>query len=256
MLYILSFSLQKKALKEFIEVFLNTGFIQPTFSLHGILVLFIKKKDGSLCLCINFHSLNHISKKDCYLLPLISDLLDLSYKAQVYTKINLCHAYHLVHIADSDEWKTTFRTCYGLFKWYIISFSLTNTSPAFQQFMNDLFFNLLDVCVMIYLDDILIYSNNMFKHHWHVEKVFKCLHKAGFYAKAEKCKFYSELVEYLGYILSLSGLTMSNDKVKIIQDLPEPKKVKDIQYFLGFANFYCWFIFNYSDIVILLTHLT
>ena len=108
---------------------------------------------------------------------------------------------------------------------------------------------------MIYLDDILIYLNNMSEHHWHVKKVLKCLHKAGLYAKAEKCEFHSESVEYLGYILSPSGLTMSNDKIKIIQDWPEPKKVKDIQFFLGFANFYYRFIFNYSDIVIPLTHL-
>ena len=100
---------------------------------------------------------------------------------------------------------------------------------AFQQFMNNIFSNLLDVCVMIYLDDILIYSNNISGHHWHVRKVLKHLHKTGLYAKVEKCKFYSELVEYLEYILSPSGLIMSNDKVKIIQDWPEPKKVKNIQ---------------------------
>ena len=135
-------------------------------------------------------------------------------------------------------------------------FGLTNASAAFQRFMNDIFSDLLDVCVMIYLDDILIYSNNMSEHHWHVKEVLKRLRKAGLYAKAEKCKFHSKLVEYLGYILSPSGLTMSDDKIKIIQDWLEPKKVKDIQSFLGFANFYCWFIFNYSDIVILLTCLT
>jgi len=109
---------------------------------------------------------------------------------------------------------------------------------------------------MIYLDDILIYSNNMSKHHQHVKEVLKYLHKAGFYAKAEKCKFHSELVEYLGYIFSSSGLTMSDNKVKIIQDWPELKKVKNIQFFLGFTNFYCQFIFNYLDIVILLTCFT
>ena len=109
---------------------------------------------------------------------------------------------------------------------------------------------------MIYLDDILIYSNNMSKHHQHVKKVLKCLYKAGLYTKVEKCEFYSESVEYLGYILSPSGLTMSNNKVKIIQDWQEPKKVKDIQSFLGFANFYHQFIFNYLDIVILLICLT
>ena len=109
---------------------------------------------------------------------------------------------------------------------------------------------------MIYLDDILIYSNNMSKHHQYVKEVLKCFYKAGLYAKAEKCKFHSESVEYLRYILSPSGLTMFDDKIKIIQDWLEPKKVKDIQSFLGFTNFYCWFIFNYSDIVISLTYLT
>ena len=119
--------------------------------------------------------------------------------------------------------------------------------------MNDIFSDLLDIYIVIYLDDILIYSNNMSKHYWYVKEVLKCLCKAGLYAKAEKCEFHSESVEYLEYILSPSGLTMSNDK---IQDWLEHKKVKDIQSFLGFTNFYCWFIFNYSNIIILLTCLT
>ena len=110
---------------------------------------------------------------------------------------------------------------------------------AFQQFMNDIFSDLLDVCVMIYLDNILIYLNNMSKHHWHVKEVLKYLCKASLYAKVKKYKFHLKSVVYLKYILSSSGLTMSNNKVKIIQDWPEPKKVKDIQSFLGFVNFYC-----------------
>jgi len=121
--------------------------------------------------------------------------------------------------------------------------------------MNNIFSDILDICVIIYLDDMLIYLNNMSKHHWHVKEVLKCLCKTGLYAKAEKCKFHSESVEYLEYILSLSGLIMSNNKIKIIQDWLEPIKVKDIQSFLGFTNFYCWFIFNYLDIVISLIYL-
>ena len=254
-IYSLSAS-EQEALKEFIEENLNMGFIQPTLSLHGALVLFIKKKDSSLRLCVDFHGLNCISKKDRYPLPLISELLDSPCKAQVYSKIDLRHAYHLVCIADSDEWKTAFRTRYGSFEWSVMPFGLTNAPAAFQQFMNDIFSNLLDVCVVIYLDDILIYSNNMSEHHWHIKEVLKHFHKTGLYVKAEKCEFHSESVEYLGYILSPSGLTMSDNKIKIIQDWPEPKKVKNIQSFLGFANFYCQFIFNYSDIVIPLTRLT
>ena len=122
--------------------------------------------------------------------------------------------------------------------------------------MNDIFSNLLDVCVVIYLNDILIYLDNMSKHHQHIKEVLKHLYKAGLYAKAEKCEFHYESVEYLEYILLSSSLTMSDNKVKIIQDWLKPKKVKNIQYFLGFANFYHQFIFNYSDIIIPLTYLT
>jgi len=119
-----------------------------------------------------------------------------------------------------------------------------------------MFSNLLDVCIVVYLDDILIYSNNITQHWNHVKEVLKRLYKARLYAKAEKCEFHLDSVKYLGYVLSLSGLTISNTKVKTIQEWPEPKKIKDIQSFLGLANFYRCFTFNYSDIVILLTCLT
>jgi len=112
------------------------------------------------------------------------------------------------------------------------------------------------MCVVVYLNDILIYSDDITQHQEHVKEVLKRLQKAGLYAKAEKCEFHLDSVEYLGYVLSPSGLTMSDAKVKTIQEWLEPKKVKDIQSFLGFANFYRYFIFNYSDIVIPLTRLT
>ena len=137
-----------------------------------------------------------------------------------------------------------------------MSFSLTNASMAFQQFMNNIFSDLLDVYVVFYLDNILIYLNNMFEHHQHVKKVLKHFYKTSLYAKVEKYEFHSELIDYLGYILSPLDLIMSNNKVKIIQNWPELQKVKDIQFLLGFANFYYQFIFNYLDIVILFVHLT
>ena len=129
-IYSLSASKQE-TLKKLIEDNLNIGFIQPTSSPHSTPVLFIKKKDGSLHLCVDFHSLNHISKKNYYLLSLISDLLDSSCKVQVCSKINLCHAYHLVHIANGNEWKTAFRTHYESFEWFVMPFSLTNAPMAF-----------------------------------------------------------------------------------------------------------------------------
>jgi len=152
---------EQEALKKFIKKNLSTGFIQPTSSPHSIPVLFVKKKDDLLCLCVKFCSLNHISKKDHYPLLLISDLLDSSHKAWVYSKIDLHHAYHLVHIADGDEWKTAFRTHYRSFEWFAMLFGLTNTPMVFQQFINNIFSNFLDVCVVIYLNNIPITCLNI-----------------------------------------------------------------------------------------------
>jgi len=155
-------------------------------------------------------------KKDWYLLPLISNLLDSPHKACIYTKINLWHAYYLVCIAKGDEWKTILWTHYEAFKWSVISFGLTNALAVFQHFMNNVFSNLLNICIVIYLDNILIYSNDITQHWNHIKEVLKWLWKLGLYAKTEKCEFYLDFVEYLSYVLSLLGLTMSNAKVKTI----------------------------------------
>ena len=123
---------EQENLKKFIDENLNIGFIRPTSSLHSILVLFVKKKDGSLCLCVDFCGLNHISEKDHYPLLLIFNLLDSSHKAWVYSKIDLCHAYYLVRITNGDEWKTAFRIRYRSFEWSVMPFGLTNASATFQ----------------------------------------------------------------------------------------------------------------------------
>ena len=159
------------ALWEFIDEHLAIGFIRPSRSPHGAPVLFVRKKDGSLRLCVDFQGWNKILWKDCYLLPLISDLLDVPKKARVYSKIDLRHAYHLVRIADGDEWKTAFRTRYGSFEWLVMPFGLSNAPAAFQCFMNDIFADLLDVCIVIYLDNILIYLEDLASHKYHVCKV-------------------------------------------------------------------------------------
>jgi len=254
-MYALS-AVEQEGLHQFMDQNLRNGFIHPSRSPHGAPILFIKKKDGSLRLCIDYRGLNKLSKKDQYPLPLIADLLDALGKACIYTKIDLWHTYHLVHIRKGDEWKTTFRTKYGSFEWQVMPFGLTNAPGAFQQFMNDIFVDMLDVCVVVYLDDILIYSSDMKTHAKQVKEVLRCLRKHKLYAKLEKCEFHKEKVEYLGYILTLDGLFMDPTKVKTIQDWPELRRVRDVQSFLGFANFYRRFIFNFSDIVIPLTQLT
>jgi len=135
-------------------------------------------------------------------------------------------------------------------------FGLTNAPSIFQRFVNEIFADLLDVYVLVYLDDILIFSDNKVDHKKHVKEVLRCLREHGLFVDGDKCCFHSDSVEYLGYIISSGGLRMVSTKVQVSQDWPEPKKVKDVQSFLGFANFYRHFIHGYSEIVLPLTHLT
>ena len=191
-----------------------------------------------------------------YPLPLLTDLLNAPKKVHVFTKIDLHHTYYLIQIADGKEWKTTFHTHYTSFEWLVMPFGLTNAPVAFQRFMNDIFSDLLDVCIIIYLDDILIYSEDMTQHKKHIKEVLWQLHKNGLYMATTKCEFHKESVEYLGFIISVNGLCLAQDKVQIILNWREPQRVRDVQSFLGFCNFYRCFIFGYSDIVIPLIHLT
>src|SRR5258707_2763613 len=160
--------LELTALREFLEENVQNGFIHPSKSLWGSPVLFIKKKDGSLRLCIDFRALNRVTEKDRYPLPLIPDLLNSLGLARIYSKIDLKHAYHLVRIAEEDEPKTTFRTHYGSYEWRVMPFGLTNAPAVFQRFINEVLGNLLDVCVVGYIDDILIYLDSIDQHWDHI----------------------------------------------------------------------------------------
>jgi hypothetical protein len=155
-----------------------------------------------------------------------------------------------------DEWKTAFRTCYGSFEWLVMPFGLTNVPTAFQCFVNDIFSDMLDICVIVYLDDILVYSKHPALHNEQVCEVLWQLHKNGLYANGKKCSFDIDRIEYLGFLVGPEGLRMDLAKVQVIIDWLEPRKVKDIQSFLGFANFYRRFIKNYSNITMPLTCLT
>ena len=244
------------ALRKFIDENLKSGFIYPTRSSHGAPILFAKKKDGSLRLCVDYRGLNRITKKDWYPLPLIADLLNAPGRARIYTKLDLRHAYHLLRIAPGDEPKTAFHTRYGSYEFRVVPEGLTNAPAAFQRFLNGLFADLLDVNVIVYLDDILVYSDDPAQHTAHVREVLRRLCEAGLYCKLPKCEFSVTTCEYLGYILSPDGFRMSPEKIAAVVDWPTPRKVKDIQSFLGFCNFYRRFIDKYSDITIPLTRLT
>ena len=247
---------EAKELKSQIDGLLAKGFIRPSTAPIGAPVLFAKKKDGTLRMCIDYRQLNLRTKKNKYPLPPINFLLEQLSGAKVFSKIDLRGAYHLLRIAEGEEWKTTFRSRYGSFEFLVMPFGLTNAPSVFQHYVNDVLREHLDKFVIAYLDDILIYSQNVAEHDSHVRTVLECLRKHQLYAKATKCAFRLEETEFHGYIVGKNGLRMDPAKVQTVLDWPIPTSVKAVQSFLGFANFYRRFIRDYSKIVGPLTTLT
>ncbi|SOV04618.1 uncharacterized protein UDID_17154 [Ustilago sp. UG-2017a] len=244
-----------KTLREYLEENLAKGFISPSDSLAASPILFVKKKDGSLRLCVDYRGLNRITIHNRYPLPLIDELLDRLHKARFFTRIDLRGAYNLLRIAKGDEWKTAFCTRYGLFQYNVMPFGLTNAPASFQHLMNDTFKDMLDRSLIIYLDDLLIYSSTLEQHQGHVSAVLARLRQAGLYAKAEKCQFSTSQTEFLGFVVSDQGVSMDPSKTEVITNWPVPTSVHDVQVFLGFCNFYRKFIPQYSRTAYPLTQL-
>jgi hypothetical protein len=244
-----------KALKAYIETNLASGFIQRSSSPAASPILFVKKKDGSLRLCVDYRALNHASVKNRYPLPLISEILERVGKAKIFTKLDLRGAYNLIRIKEGDEFKTAFRTRYGQFEYRVMPFGLTNAPATFQAYMDDCLRPYMDDFVVCYLDDILIYSEDPAQHEGHVTKVLERLREYGLYCKAEKCEFSVKKVGFLGFVISPDGIEMEADRIATIEDWPTPKSVKDVQVLMGFTNFYRRFVKKYAKVTAPITDL-
>ncbi|CCO35828.1 Retrotransposable element Tf2 155 kDa protein type 1 [Rhizoctonia solani AG-1 IB] len=219
---------------------------EPSKSSISSPVMFVPKKDGSRRLVVDYRRLNNQTKKNVYPLPRPDDLMSKLRGAKIFTKLDLRWGYNNVRVKEGDKWKTAFRTKYGLFESLVMTFGLTNAPAAFQYFMNDLFQDLLDVYVIIYLDDILIFSKNEVEHEFHVHEVLHRLETAQLFCKGSKCEFHRTRVEYLGIIVSDQGFSLDKLKIQAVQEWPAPTTVKQVQSFLGFANFLRRFVANFS----------
>jgi transposase InsO family protein len=240
-------------LKRQLDQLLKDGKINPSTSPYGAPVLFVKKKDGSLRMCIDYRALNSQTIQNRYALPRIDELFDRLHGAKVFSKIDLTSGYYQIAIDPKDRYKTAFRTRYGHYEFNVMPFGLTNAPATFQTLMNDIFRDLLDICVIVYLDDILIYSKNKDEHEHHLRQVLKRLKEHQLYAKRSKCTFFSNSVEYLGHIVDGDGLQPNPRLVQAVKDFPQPKTLKELQSFLGLANYYRKFISNFSRIALPLT---
>ena len=243
-------------LKSQLAELIALGFIQPSKSPYGAPVLFVKKKDGTTRMCIDYRALNDITIKNAYPLPLVGELFDRLQGAKYFSKIDLRSGYHQIRVASEDVPKTAFRTRYGHFEFLVLPFGLTNAPATFMHLMHQTFRQYLDDFVIVFLDDILIYSRTLAEHHIHIRKVLDILRSQKLFGKESKCEFFRSDVEFLGHIVGRDGLRMMSDKIEAVAAWPTPTSVTQVRAFLGTIGFYRRFIRDFSAVAAPLSDLT
>ncbi|KAJ9529163.1 hypothetical protein QJQ45_007834 [Haematococcus lacustris] len=242
-------------LKRQLDELLAKGYIRPSTSPFGSAVLFVRKKDGSLRLCVDYRALNQLTIKNRYPLPRIDDLLDQLAGARVFSKIDLKSGYHQIRVAEADIHKTAFRTRYGHYEYTVMPFGLCNAPATFQRLMNDIFRPHLDQFVLVYLDDILIYSRSEAEHLEHLRTVLGLLRQHQLYANLSKCAFFLPSMDFLGHIISAAGIHPDPAKIRAMVEWPVPRNLNDLRSFLGSANYYRRHIHHHAHLILPLTNL-
>ncbi|GKC49309.1 putative reverse transcriptase domain-containing protein [Tanacetum coccineum] len=235
----------------------DKGFIRPSSSPWGAPVLFVKKKDGSFRMCIDYRELNKLTVKNRYPLPRIDDLFDQLQGSRVYSKIDLRSGYHQLRVREEDIPKTAFRTRYGHYEFQVMPFGLTNAPAVFMDLMNRVCKPYLDKFHTHHtLDDILIYSKSEEEHAEHLKLILELLKKEELYAKFSKCEFWLSKVQFLGHVIDSEGIHVDPAKIESIKDWASPKTLTEIRQFLGLAGYYRRFIEGFSKIAKPMTKLT
>ncbi|KAL0558788.1 hypothetical protein IC582_003370 [Cucumis melo] len=245
-----------KELKVQLQELLDKGFIRPSVSPWGAPTLFVKKKDGSMRLCIDYRELNKVTIKNRYPLPRIDDLFDQLQGATVFSKIDLRSGYHQLRIRDSDIPKTAFRLRYGHYEFIVMSFGLTNALTVFMDSMNRVFKDFLDSFVIVFIDDILIYFKTVAEHEEHLHQVLETLRANKLYAKFSKCEFWLKKVTFLAHVVSSEEVSVDPAKIEAVTSWPQSSTVSEIRSFLGLAGYYRRFVEDFSRITSPLTQLT
>uniref|UniRef100_A0A670JY26 Gypsy retrotransposon integrase-like protein 1 n=1 Tax=Podarcis muralis TaxID=64176 RepID=A0A670JY26_PODMU len=234
-------------LREFIDHNLKRGFIQESKAVGGSPVFFVKKKDTpQRRLVVDYRIINSRTKPTAFPMPKIDDLLATVRKGRIFTKLDLRGAYNLIRMREGDEWKTAMFTPLGTYEYRVMPFGLQNGSHCFQAFMHHVLAGLLYKKCVCFLDDILIFSESQEAHEGDVKEVLQRLREHRLYAKLEKCQFDMTEVDFLGYKLSDKGLAMDSTKVRSVLDWKSPRNRKEVQKFVGFANFYRKFIKGFA----------
>ena len=243
-------------MKKQIEYMLEHGFIRPSESPWGAPVLFAPNKDGGLWFCIDSRWLNKKMIRNRYPLPLLEEMMDRLGGARVFSKIDLKSGYWQVPIREEDIPKTIFRTRWGLFEFLVMPFGVINAPSQFMHLVQDVLHWYLDVFVVVFIDDILVYSRNIEEHAEHLRLIFERLRKHQLFSKASKCTLHVNEVEFLGQWITPEGVAPIAEKLRAVHDWEPPNNVKNVRSFLGFTNYYCRFVPGYVGIASPLTLLT
>ena len=230
--------------------------MRPSVSPWGAPVLLVKKKDGSMRMCVDYRQLNKVTVKNKYPLPRIDDLLDQLRGASVFSKIDLRSGYHQIRVKDEDVPKTAFRTRYGHYEYLVMPFGVTNAPAIFMDYMNRIFHQFLDRFVVVFIDDILVYSKSYSEHEVHLRLVLQILQERKLYAKFSKCEFWLSQIKFLGHVISNEGVMVDPAKVEAVFEWPRPTNPTEIRSFLGLAGYYRKFIEGFSRLSLPLTKLT
>ena len=246
----------RDAVKAHVDEMLTHSIIRESSSPYASPIVMVPKEGGELRFCIDYHELNGRTVKDKYPLPRIDETIDSLYGAKVFTTLDLFSGYWQIEIDEPDKFKTAFICEFGQYEFNRMPFGLTNAPSTFQRLMNRLLTPLLNTCALVYLDDIIVYSKNFDEHLCQLQRVFRILKEAGLKLKLKKCNFAQESIDYSGHVVSGDGVSPNKANVRAIKDFPEPTTIKQLQSFLGLANYYRRFIRAFADKAHHLTRLT